>query len=61
MDMHRGIYSTVGIDPAGDRIMVLPNLGGSILGVAMLITRFENRFPPIESPLDLSWIRARSG
>lgn len=27
VEMHHGIYSTVGIDPRGDRIQALPNLG----------------------------------
>jgi hypothetical protein len=52
-----GVYTTVAVDPAGDRIEVLPHLGGSIHGVAMIISRFADRFPP-STQLDLSWIRS---
>jgi hypothetical protein len=59
--MHGGIYSTVGIGPGRDHIQVLPNLGGSILGIAMVLSRFESRFPPTGTPLDISWIRLSRG
>jgi hypothetical protein len=57
VDMHPGIYSTVGIDPRGDRIQVLPNLGGNILGTAALLARFSYLFPPVGRPANLSGIR----
>jgi hypothetical protein len=57
MDPHPSVYSAVGIDGAGQGVDVLPMLGGCILGVAVIIDRFIDRFPPSTAPeVDLSWI-----
>jgi hypothetical protein len=60
MDMNPGILSAVAIDVGGDRIEVMPHLGGSIICVAWALGRFNRFFPPATFP-DLSWIRATQG
>jgi len=58
IDLHTSVYSGVGIEGAGgDAVDVLPLLGGCIIGVAVIIDRFVDRFPPSTAPeVDLSWI-----
>jgi hypothetical protein len=59
MQMHAGIYTTIGVDKPSDKgVLILPNLGGSILGVSFVIQRFARLFPRVENPLDISWIHA---
>jgi hypothetical protein len=55
LNIHPGVLTGVGMEPdQGDRIDVLPNLGGSIHIVAMVIARFAKLFPQYEgSPVDL--------
>ena len=58
IDRHPSVYSGVGIGPGGDGVDVLPALGACIIGVAVIIDRFIDRFPPSVAPeVDLSWIR----
>ena len=49
MNMHPGVRTGIGMEPdPGQKIDVLPNLGGSIWITARTIFRFANRFPPID-------------
>jgi len=52
--VHLHLYSTIGMGPAGDRIDVLPHLGGTIHAVEMVFAKFRSLFPPLAEPLDLS-------
>jgi len=46
VNMHPGVLTGISMEPdAGDRIDVLPNLGGSIWIGAKVVERFANRFP----------------
>ena len=59
MQMHAGVYSSVSVEKSGDKgVAIVPNLGGSILGVCFVIQRFARLFPLVEAPLDISWIHA---
>ncbi len=50
MNMHPGVLTAIVMEPTpGDRIDVIPNLGGSIWAVALVFGRFK-RFPPITTP-----------
>ena len=54
MQTHIGVLTAVGIEPSeGDRIEVLPYLGGLIVGVSRILYRFANRFPPV-LPFDIT-------
>lgn len=55
----RTFRAAVGIEVNGDRIDVLPHLGGSILIVDEIIKRFDSLFPDPSEPLDLSWVRQK--
>ena len=59
MQMHAGIYSAVCVEKPGDKsVAIIRNLGGSILGVALVIQKFARLFPPITEPFNLTWIHA---
>lgn len=58
MHMHPGVRTGVGMEPIrGQRIDVLPNLGGSIWVVTQVILQFAPRF----APTDLSDLRGDLG
>ena len=63
VNFHPGVFTGVGMEPEqGDRIDVLPNLGGSIHIVSMVIARFANLFPRYEGPpVDLSEVHLTEG
>jgi hypothetical protein len=47
--------TTIMMEPTpSDRVDVLPNLGGSILGVAVVLDRFRHLFRPPKTPLYIS-------
>jgi hypothetical protein len=49
--LHPGVTTGIGMEPAaGDWVDVLPNLGGSIWVVAIVIRRFARLFPALKTP-----------
>jgi len=51
------VLLTVGLIQGGQRYEVLANIGGCVLAVWTIIERFSNRFPPLATPPDFSWIK----
>jgi hypothetical protein len=53
MHMHRGVYEAVALVQGSERIQVLPWLRGTIAVTWRTISRFSNRFPPLDEPIDI--------
>lgn len=58
VNMQADCYTAVAVEKGpGDRIPIIGHLGSAIQGVALILARFERLFPPVENPVDLSWVR----
>jgi hypothetical protein len=53
----RRCLSGITFDLNGQKIDVLPHLGGSVLAAERVLRRFSSLFPPLAEPRDFSWVR----
>ncbi len=55
--VNSSVLLTAGLLQDGQRFEALAHIGGCILAVWSIVQRFSDRFPPLATPPDFSWIR----